>query len=64
MDWVSFQPFMAPIEDVKMCFLPGKALGERVKSKNDTWSEKELAKHISKGSTAGKLNKTSPEVYE
>ena len=40
-----------------------EARGSRTKSKNDTWSEKELSKYISKGPAAEKLNKTSPEVY-
>ena len=32
------------------------------KSKNDTWSENELARYISKGASGTNLSKTSPGV--
>lgn len=35
--------------------------GGRGKSKNDTWSEEELARYVTKGSS--RLNKTTPEAY-
>lgn len=56
--------FLALTGGVLLAFLSGIAQGSRAKSKNDTWSEKELAQYVSKGSTAGKLSKTSPEVLE
>lgn len=59
--WLSWHQWLVCV----IYFLPGKAQGGREKSKNDTWSEKELSRHISKGSTAGsKLSKTTPGVYE
>ncbi len=38
--------------------------GIKSKSKNDTWSEEELSRHLMhKGSPETKLNKTSPDTY-
>lgn len=47
-----------------MClFVLGESQGGKGKSKNDTWGEKELSRHIIKGSLGAKLNKTSPEAF-
>ena len=42
-----------------MAFVLCESQAGKSKSKNDTWSERELSRHIAKGT---KLNKTSPEV--